>query len=181
MDIIFLLAAILLIPIIPAYILYKTLPTTAKVKGPFKGLQINLSGSFAGYFPLVIVSSGFVLQDIIKEREQFEIWRITGKIKSESLFEATGIILEIIPPESDFKIGSDGRFSMNVLVKPGHIKGVKQFPSLIFRKSKFKSIMVNLERTDYIKDEKRKTIDLSEDLVFETLPSEMSDPQSIRD
>ena len=54
------LCAILLIPIVPAYILYKLLPNETKVSGPFKGLNIQLTGSFGGFFLLVLLSSGLV-------------------------------------------------------------------------------------------------------------------------
>ncbi len=46
----------LLLPIIPAYILYKSLPSEAQVDGPFKGLNIKLTGAFGGYFLLVMIS-----------------------------------------------------------------------------------------------------------------------------
>ncbi len=56
----FLLAALLLVPLVPAYILYKNLPSKTSVKGPFKGLNIQLTGSFGGYFLLVFFSSGLL-------------------------------------------------------------------------------------------------------------------------
>ncbi len=53
------LAAILILPIIPAYILYKFLPESdTDVSGPYKGLSIKLKGAFAGYFLLVLVGIG---------------------------------------------------------------------------------------------------------------------------
>lgn len=54
----FLLAALLLVPLAPAYILYRKLPSDTVVKGPFKGLTVQLTGAFAGYFVLVLVGSG---------------------------------------------------------------------------------------------------------------------------
>ena len=54
-----LLAFILLIPIIPAYIIYKFLPeSSTDVSGPYTGLSLKLKGAFAGYFLLVIVGVG---------------------------------------------------------------------------------------------------------------------------
>src|SRR4051794_27730966 len=50
------LAAILLLPVVPAYILYKFLPASdTDVSGPYKGLSIKLKGAFGGYFLLVLV------------------------------------------------------------------------------------------------------------------------------
>src|SRR4028118_480786 len=63
------LAAILLVPIIPAYILYKFLPQSdTDVSGPYQGLSIKLKGAFAGYFLLVIV--GLALQYAIMNNKQ---------------------------------------------------------------------------------------------------------------
>ena len=59
-EIIYLLAAVLLLPLVPAYILYKTLPSRTTVTGPFRGLNIQLTGAFGGYFLLVLFSSGFL-------------------------------------------------------------------------------------------------------------------------
>jgi len=63
------LAAILLVPIIPAYILYKFLPASdTDVSGPFQGLSLKLKGAFAGYFLLVMV--GLALQYVIMNNKQ---------------------------------------------------------------------------------------------------------------
>jgi len=43
---------ITLLPLIPAYILFKFLPSEPFVNGPFKGLQVNFSGATAIYFIL---------------------------------------------------------------------------------------------------------------------------------
>ena len=51
-----------LVPLIPAYILYKTLPAETSVSGPFQGLKINLSGAFGGYFLLVLIAFAFSLK-----------------------------------------------------------------------------------------------------------------------
>ena len=49
------LVVIVLIPMIPAWLIFKNLPSEAAVKGPFiKGLKVNLQGAFAGYFVIFI-------------------------------------------------------------------------------------------------------------------------------
>ncbi len=50
------LAAMLILPLIPAFLLYKFLPSKTNVTGPFKGLNLKLTGAFGGYFLLVIVA-----------------------------------------------------------------------------------------------------------------------------
>ena len=77
------LAAILLVPIIPAYILYKFLPASeTDVSGPYQGLSLKLKGAFAGYFLLVIV--GLVLQyAIMNNRQQKEIESLGRDLKQK--------------------------------------------------------------------------------------------------
>ena len=54
----YVLAAVMLLPLIPAFLLYKFLPSRTSVSGPFKGLNIKLTGAFGGYFLLVLTSIG---------------------------------------------------------------------------------------------------------------------------
>lgn len=56
-ELIIYLAALFIIPLLPAFILYKFLPSRTNVTGPFKGLDLKLTGAFAGYFILVLVGS----------------------------------------------------------------------------------------------------------------------------
>lgn len=69
------LAAILLVPLIPAYIIYKFLPVgkveDTDVSGPVKGLNLKLKGAFAGYFLLVLV--GLALQNYVLDGKQSKI------------------------------------------------------------------------------------------------------------
>jgi hypothetical protein len=77
------LAAILLVPLIPAFIIYKFLPASdTDVSGPYQGLSLKLKGAFAGYFLLVIV--GLVLQyAIMGNKQQKEIESLSRDIKQK--------------------------------------------------------------------------------------------------
>lgn len=69
-----------LLPIIPAYVLFKALPSEAIVSGPFKGLNTNLRGAFAGYFLLVVIAMP-VMNGLIKNKyENYEVWNVRGKV-----------------------------------------------------------------------------------------------------
>jgi hypothetical protein len=53
------LAAILMLPLVPAFIIYKFLPESeTNVEGPYKKLNLKLKGAFAGYFLLVLIGIG---------------------------------------------------------------------------------------------------------------------------
>lgn len=76
------LAAILLIPIIPAYILYKFLPASdTDVSGPFKGLTLKLKGAFAGYFLLVLVSLGLQYA-LMNNKQEKVIEQLTADLRN---------------------------------------------------------------------------------------------------
>ena len=51
---------IVLVPLVPAWILYRYLPSRTLVTGPFKGLQLKLTGAFAGYFVIALFCFGVI-------------------------------------------------------------------------------------------------------------------------
>ncbi len=71
------LLIVILVPIIPAYLLFKFLPSTAVADGPLQGLKINLTGGFGGYFliflTLIGIRSSF-------EGTTYEMWAVHGEL-----------------------------------------------------------------------------------------------------
>lgn len=111
-----------LLPIIPAYILYKALPSHTKVSGPFRGLNIRLTGAFGGYFLLVLIVFAFVLSQVEMPKppiqakpSDYELWTVQGKIKLEQgdfdLKEDT--VIAMVPP--DQALDKNGRFLIQKL------------------------------------------------------------------
>lgn len=123
-----------LVPLIPAYILYKTLPAETSVKGPFQGLKINLSGAFGGYFLLVLIAFAFSLKLIsdtnIKRIEkleglnaalksenddlktQYEYWTIEGQVTG-NLPEKTKLFVD----SRNTHFTATGDFSSNIYLR----------------------------------------------------------------
>src|SRR5712691_8021061 len=135
-------AAVVLIPLMPAFVLYKFLPSgTTKVKGPFRGLDIKLSGAFAGYFLVVLMVTSFVIF-LIKRRPpekppdplkyQYEVYTVAGKVElkddSAPKPDYEGIKLSLAP--SQVTINPDGSFSFEIPVRPGQL-GAPDFPRLL--------------------------------------------------
>lgn len=113
-NFILVLSAMLILPLLPAFILYKFLPSKTNVSGPFKGLNLKLTGAFGGYFLLVITSIAVFfpllgneqMQVINRQKEEIarlqqaaagtEQWEIQGNIVSSSpkltkvFFDETG-------------------------------------------------------------------------------------------
>jgi len=122
----------ILLPIIPALLLYKLLPSTADVSGPFHGLQIKLGGAFAGYFLLVLVISFWPRP---KPRElAYEVWTLKGQIQEEdgAIIPQDKVNLNIQPRSVDYN--PDGSFEMDILVRRGQSGQVK-FPTLVIERN----------------------------------------------
>ena len=90
----------ILLPILPAYLLFKVSPlvrkspaalpaaaadpvvdpgaSTGAVSGMFQGMQIKLAGAFSGYFLVFLMLSG-TIREIINESD-LEIWEIQGNV-----------------------------------------------------------------------------------------------------
>lgn len=77
------LAAILLLPLIPAYVLYKFLPASeTDVSGPYQGLSIKLKGAFAGYFLLVLACLGLYFL-IVNNKDKKTIEDLNQKLSQQ--------------------------------------------------------------------------------------------------
>jgi hypothetical protein len=102
----FILAGILLLPLIPAFILYKFLPSKATVTGPFKGLNLKLSGSFGGYFLLVLVSSGIFFPLLKNEQQRIidslrtELSALKNEKNNQQQWTMEGSVISSIPKET---------------------------------------------------------------------------------
>ncbi len=140
------IAVVVLVPLIPAFLLYKFLPAgRTEVGGPFKGLDIKLSGAFAGYFLVVLIVTS-LLVFLIKTKPvppcpvcptpsvtQYEVYTVTGKVDLEGdskspKIDSSQLTFSILPPERTVK--PDGSFSLQIPVRPGQ-SGEPEFPDLI--------------------------------------------------
>lgn len=123
-----------LVPLIPAYILYKTLPAETSVSGPFQGLKINLSGAFGGYFLLVLIAFAFSLKllndnslkriqrldaqnaTLMTEnndlKTQYEYWTIEGQVSGD-VPEKTKLFVDC----RSTHFTSTGDFSSNIYLR----------------------------------------------------------------
>lgn len=148
-NIIYIAAAVLL-PLIPAYILYKTLPARTSVEGPFKGLNIKLSGAFGGYFLLVLVVFGFifssprkpVVQEVFKP---YEIYKVEGLIDIPDKKQLGELSLSVQP--SGLSMLPNGRFIFEIPVRQGQT-GKEEFPSLVIDHPEYETETVEF-RDDY--------------------------------
>jgi len=92
------LVFVILLPIIPAYLLFKKLKSSAEASGPFGGLAIKLGGAFAGYF-VVFFTLYFKLPNkfIVEKKPD---WKITATLKDQDgqpLSEFANPIIKLKP------------------------------------------------------------------------------------
>ncbi len=150
MNITILVVLIVIVPIIPAYILYKSLPARTTVSGPFKGLNIQLTGAFGGYFVVVLLIAGFITGYMhMKQKDvgsNYELWTIEGNIKLEGEKVVQGIISTIKPPRQD--TSPNGHFVIERVPLP---KELAVRPDLIIQKAGYETETVNFLNSHFFR------------------------------
>lgn len=94
MNQLYVLAVIVLLPLIPAWLLFKTLPSRAVVKGPLAGLNVSLGGAFGGYVALTVFIATFFSQSIDKPTAL----QIRGTVLFPEGEPPAGVTCEVHPP-----------------------------------------------------------------------------------
>ena len=138
----------MLVPLIPAYIIYRTLPSQTVVRGPFKGLQVQLGGAFGGYFLLVLCIFGFITM----RQRAFTIYTVEGKIPLKSAQDSADISLYLSPSAIDgllkgmglspsaSMVLSSGDFIMKIPIE----NGKSEIPSLVITYPRYESACIKL-------------------------------------
>jgi hypothetical protein len=92
---------VLLVPLVPAYVLFRILKSSATLKGPFQGLTLNLGGAGALYFAIVILLF-YTLRPWTAPEARDECWTVKGLTGLESPGpDAEQIFIRVRPPEVD--------------------------------------------------------------------------------
>jgi hypothetical protein len=121
-------AAAVLLPLVPAILLFKYLPSSGEVDGPFRQLRIKFGGAFAAYLVLFIV----MWEAIPKDLHHYHTWTVRGVVQlkhpdKEQAPSLREVICRIIPPK--FEVENDGSFSFEIPV-PEDDHGRPQYPDL---------------------------------------------------
>ncbi len=108
---------VVLLPIIPALLIYRYVPPDKTVAtGPFKGLQIKLTGSFAGYFLVLLALLSFA-GAYWKLAADYEPWTVRGKLfyaDGRPVDDERAVLFQMQP--SAVHVAGDGNFSIVVPV-----------------------------------------------------------------
>jgi len=109
-------AVVTLLPLIPAYVLFATLKSQARVSGPLSGFKVQLSGSFAAYFVVLLVLWQGLAAEI--EKSHYHTWTVTVEVKFVSSGQPPDygqIVSYMRPPE--LPVQKDGTFEFQVPVR----------------------------------------------------------------
>lgn len=132
---------VVLLPIIPAYLLFTALPGKAAVSGPLKGFRINLSGAFAGYFALVLllISSLRILIPSPPLK-----WAVSGQVLDATTSQPLQLLDFTLNPPGRHQNG-DGTFRVNFTTDLADDGKSLNYPTLEISSAGYKSEYVNLD------------------------------------
>jgi hypothetical protein len=143
------LVSVVLLPIVPAYLLFKALPSSAIVSGPLQGLNINLGGAFAGYFAvvvLVISTHNIVFPPPPPPLPPaYQVWEISGQVTDQdgNAIEPLDIKdIALSPPI--FQSSPGGNFTLTFATMPAPGGGMK-YPILTVSHPNFQVMTIPLE------------------------------------
>lgn len=121
------LFVLVLLPLIPAFLLFKALPSTAVVKGPLTGLNIDLGGAFGGYVALTV----FIATFYATRMSGPETWTVQGDLQASEGEVPTAISCTLRPPvlkvdedkfEFSIPIADPSKPLRLVFEAPGYVK-----------------------------------------------------------
>lgn len=138
------ITALVILPLIPAVVLFRTLPSKGQVSGPFKGLNVKFSGAFAGY----LILFGCLLQIRPTDFDHSHVWQVQGRIafkrpQSEAKPNTNDIRVRVTPP--DLVVhgnGSGGSFRFDVPIPEKN--GAPDFPRLSLDLAGYEPLSVSL-------------------------------------
>jgi hypothetical protein len=182
------LVTLILLPIVPAFLLFAALPGDAAVSGPLKGFKINLSGAFAGYFSVVLLCISCYKIWQPQARAPVHKWTIRGRIVDTDgnpiqPLDVTNVTLS--PPI--LQPANDGNFVLTFMETPTDDGQSLIYPKLVITANGYRARTIELDPagwtgvTDAVRSQQEKshTIDLA-NLQLERLPPYNPDPKNIK-
>ena len=108
------LSFVILLPLVPAFLLFKLLPSRAVVKGPLAGLNVNLGGAFGGYVALtVFITTVAMNANMLKPADP--VWHVRGTIQLEDEDGSVDpVTFQLVKPAKNYKAFVDRTFDVDV-------------------------------------------------------------------
>ncbi|MCU1245878.1 MAG: hypothetical protein JWN02_1788 [Acidobacteria bacterium] len=153
------LSALVLLPMIPAYLLFKLLPSRAVVGGPLAGMNVSLGGAFGGYFVVMIFLATQYGSMIF--RPTVRVWHVTGRVQLAANDSDHDVHGTVFPPL--VAVGVDKSFDILVPVADG-----QEMPKIALQAKDYELRTVDLSVIDtkYV-DKSNNRITLHEPIVMQ--------------
>ena len=159
-DIFVTLTLIIILPIIPAFLLFKALPSRADASGPFHGLEIKLGGAFAAYFVLVmLVIAELPRMRSFSEPQTAQVWTVEGQLVDEHGKQLTlgPCDIQFTPPAAIDE--RDNWFKAKFTTGMTVTGQMVEFPSVSIAHPGFPPTRIPLNPTDVSRNDSRATVD----------------------
>lgn len=167
------IAVIVLLPLIPSVLLFKILPSTGEVTGPFHGVTIKFGGAFAGYWMIFLA-----LVYIRPDTNHYHTWTVMGSVEmklapGESEPNLNDVFVRFIPPR--LGILNQGAFSWEIPVLEAP-DGRLLFPDVQLDLRGYRGVTIPLRRDQLYGslaaqatyDETQRLIHLAKPIVLES-------------
>ena len=142
-SIIVTLCFIVLLPIVPAYLLFRLLASHAAVSGKLQSLKIKLGGAFAGYFAVVALL--IYTYPTWHPQSPYQLWKVKARVVDD---KGAGIQpldlgdVSLTPPY--FQPNVDGSFTLTVSSAPG-VGSSPDYPTLNINHKDFGPVAISLD------------------------------------
>lgn len=156
---------VVLLPLIPAYILYRLLPGETDVEGPWHGLKIKLTGAFGGYFVLVVT-----LLVTSATLPTYDVWTVHGRMhlsdRPAGMFDENTVRFTVKPP--GLTVQPDGTFRLTLFRVPDP-SGHPQLPMVIVEMPGYLPVGIDLENAGS-KSLRRRQVTLTDSILLSPRP-----------
>lgn len=137
------LVGMVLLPLVPAFLLFKLLPNTAVVGGPFHGFRIDLSGSFGAYFILLVLILS-TKNSVWDPAPTDQVWTVKGTVTDANgtpLAPLDEGDISLLPPSPQ---ESNAWFTIDVPVRTLQ-GGVLDYPTLAIAHAGYQTMQLTLD------------------------------------
>jgi hypothetical protein len=179
---------VVLVPIVPAYLLFRVLPSSGNVSGKLQGLEIKLGGAFAGYFAVVLLI--FYHYDKlfpVPPPPSAFVWHLSGQIVKSSGEPIEPLDLKdfsFSPPWLQTMPGGNFRLTIPTSPQDG---GGTEWPMLVIGHDGYAAIKVPLSAVDLnqqsasslglVKDDLHRSITMRRITLSDAQPYQPTGPQ----
>lgn len=138
------LAAVILLPMLPAYVLFKALPSTGNVDGKLQGMEIKLGGAFGGYFAVLILIFAQWGKIVPPPPPTSQAWEVDGQLNDDTGNGIPVVSADDFKSDPGFINWGGGYFRIFIHTTPGD-DGKPRFSPLMITPKGFGTVPIHLE------------------------------------